>query len=344
MLGETLGRAALSPRRVRSVSARSPRRSTGFSTIEQLEGRQMMAAQISGTVFNDITGNSITKDDKGASAVVVNLYKDVNANGKLDAADGVAVASTKTNSAGKYSFSKLAVGTYFVEETVPTNAVRTSPYLDSAIKVDVTNKNGNYKNNDFANYYKTFDKNAVKNVTYVINGTKTVTTLKDNVAQGDVVEVKFTLTSKQTVSLVSYKTTDVSGDPLSEQTVYDKVTATLCAGTYCMRVRVPNCYFQIDFVGGKVIDQFGPRGGNANYTNQGRLIDSDKGGTNACTDCGPKKDNDCKDRDKDKCDDRDRDKDKDKCDDKDKDKGKGSTWCNFFVWVKKCFIAKKADC
>src|SRR3712207_8709920 len=48
----------------------------------------ILSATISGTVMQDVTGNGLTADDKPLAGVVVKLYKDVNVNGVLDAADG----------------------------------------------------------------------------------------------------------------------------------------------------------------------------------------------------------------------------------------------------------------
>jgi hypothetical protein len=52
-------------------------------------------------------------------------------------------------------------------------------------------------------------------------------------------------------------------------------------------VQVPNCYFQIDFVCGPVIDRLGPVGSNIFYTPQGRLISADNDGTTPCTPSAP---------------------------------------------------------
>ena len=249
------------------------------SVVEALEGRQMLAAQISGTVYEDMTGNGLTRDDRRAQAITVNLYHDVDNNGKLEAADGGPIAS-KVTKRGNYRFSKLEIGNYLVEEVLPANAVRTAPATSPVRDVDVL-KNKKYGKINFAHYVDRFDEGALQNVSYVINGTTTVTTLAGNVKQGDTVEARFTLTSKQTVSLVSYKTTSPLGQPLSDQYIYDKASATLKPGTYSLKVKVPNCYFQVDFTGGRPIDRFGHAYSNITYTKQSRLIDAAVGGENA---------------------------------------------------------------
>ena len=259
--------------------------------FEPLERRALLAATISGAVMQDVTGNGLSVDDKPLAGVVVKLYQDKNANGKLDVSDGAAVAS-KTSAAGtgKFAFTGLGTGKYIVQDVPAGNQVRTWPYLTSTIAVNVTNKNGTYGNNVFANYVKTFDKTAITNISYTINGTKTVTTLTGNVKEGDTVKVNFTVKAGKTVelSLVSYKATTSFADnsSLQYQKLYQVATGTFGAGTHSLTVKVPKCYFQLDFVGGKAIDPFGPVGSNVLYSAQGRLIAFVNGGTQSC-DCLP---------------------------------------------------------
>src|SRR5579862_9364431 len=98
----------------------------GLTKIEMLERRALLSASISGTVFHDITGNGMSADDTPLAGQTVKLYKDVNGNGILDAADGASIASKTTGAAGTYSFTGLALGKYIVADA-PVNAVRTGP-------------------------------------------------------------------------------------------------------------------------------------------------------------------------------------------------------------------------
>src|SRR5688572_26370141 len=261
-------------------------------TFESLERRSLLAATLSGTVMQDVSGNGLSADDKPLAGVVVKLYADKNGNGKVDATDGAALA-TKTSAAGTggFAFTGLGLGKYVLQETPGTNQVRTTPYLSNEIAVNVTKKNNTYGNNVFANYVKTFDKNAISNITYTINGTKTVTTLTGNVKEGDTVKVNFTVAAGKTVelSLVSYKATAPFSDAnnLQFQQIHQVATGTFAAGKHCLTVCVPKCYFQLDFVGGKAIDPFGPAGSNILYGAQSRLISFVNGGTKSC-DCGEK--------------------------------------------------------
>ena len=267
-------------------------RRVSATVVETLERRTLLAATISGAVMQDVTGNGYTPDDKPLAGVVVKLFADKNGNGKVDATDGAALA-TKTSAAGTgaFSFTGLGVGKFVLQETPGANQVRTFPYLGNEIAVNVAHKNGTYANNVFANYVKTFDKTAISNITYTINGTKTVTTLAGNVKEGDTVKVNFTVAAGKTVelSLVSYKAPAPYSDAqnISQQAIHQLATGTFGAGKHCLTVTVPNCYFQLDFVGGKAIDKFGPAGSHILYGAQSRLIDFVNGGTKSC-DCGEK--------------------------------------------------------
>jgi len=44
--------------------------------------------------------------------------------------------------------------------------------------------------------------------------------------------------------------------------VFDSDTGTFGAGRHSLTIVVPDCFFQVDFVGGKVINHFGPSGCN----------------------------------------------------------------------------------
>jgi hypothetical protein len=271
------------------------RRQTKSCSIETLEGRQLMAAAtatITGAVMQDITGNGLSADDTGLSGVVVKLYSDKNGNGALDLSDGAAIASkTSAATTGAFSFTGLNIGKYLLQETPGANQVRTAPTLSSVIAVNVTKKNGTYADNIFANYIKTFDKTVLTNISYTIksgNTTKTVTNLLNNVKQGDIVTVNFTVKTGKSVelSLVAYKADAPfsSAENLKYQKISDVQTGVFGAGKHCMTVCVPDCYFQVDFVGGKAIDPFGPAGSNILYGAQNRLISYANGGTNPC-DC-----------------------------------------------------------
>lgn len=270
-----------------AVNLRS--RSAVFA-VESLERRSLMSATISGAVMQDLSGNGLTADDTPLAGVVVKLYQDKNGNGQLDAADGAAIASKSSAAVtGAFTFAGLAAGKYLLEETPGANQVRTAPVLSSTIGVNAAHKNGTYGGNVFANYVKDFNKAALSNISFTINGTTTVTTLLGNVTEGDTVTANFTVAPGKTVtlSLVSYTAPapTTSWENLLLQKISDVNTGTFSAGSHSLTVTVPNCYFQVDFVGGLAINKFGAIGSNILYGAQGRLISYDNGGTKSC-DCG----------------------------------------------------------
>jgi hypothetical protein len=87
------GRTARRQRRGIAAHVSSSSSSGVIASVEWLEGRALFAATISGAVLRDLTGNGLTGDDQPLAGVVVKLYRDANANGALDAADGAAVAT-----------------------------------------------------------------------------------------------------------------------------------------------------------------------------------------------------------------------------------------------------------
>jgi hypothetical protein len=110
--------------------------------------------------------------------------------------------------------------------------------------------------------------------------------LSGHVASGDRVVASFTVPAHCSVeaSLVSYQAPSSSYDArtASQQTVFDSQDRTFGAGNQSLSVAVPNCYFQVDFVRGPVIQHLGPAGSNNFYGAQGRLISSANGGSRSC--------------------------------------------------------------
>ena len=256
------------------------KRRSGVAVVEPLERRALLSVTISGSVKQDLTGNGLTGDDTALSGATVKLYHDVNGNGSLDAGDGAAISTKVTTGSGTFSFTGLSTGKYLLQDAVASNQVRTAPTLKSTIAINATNANGTYSGNTFANFVKSFDKTVLSNITYTING-QTFTTLAGHVHENDIVTVNFTVAAVKTakVSLVSYHNpTGV----LADQELFDSDTGTFGAGRHSLTVMLPDCFFQIDFVGGPVINQFGPAGSNINYSAQGRLIATALGGVHPC--------------------------------------------------------------
>ena len=170
------------------------------------------------------------------------------------------------------------------------NAVRTAPALSNTYAINA-NANTTFGGYTFANYLKAFNAKQVTGISYVItgaSGTKTVTNLAGNVHQGDTVTANFTVAAgaNVTLSLVSYHAPGpvTTASNISLQEISQVQTATFGAGKHSLTVTVPDCYFQVDFVGGTAIDHFGPAGSNILYQQEGRLISADMGGDHCC-DC-----------------------------------------------------------
>jgi hypothetical protein len=129
--------------------------------------------------------------------------------------------------------------------------------------------------------------NATANdIKYFVNGQQ-VAGLRGNVKQGSTVKVVFHTasgTSKTRFSLVSYKAPGPTFDAntADQQKVYEFETGMFEPGRHVMVINVPDCYFQVDFVKGCVINKLGPANSNNFYSKQNRLIDADNGGTNSC--------------------------------------------------------------
>ena len=239
---------------------------------------------LSGTVYNDITGNGLSADDTPESGVVVDLYKDVNGNGVLDASDGSPIATYTTGANGQYSFTNLPAGAYIVAEVTPSGYVETAPALPDYYPETIANGQ-NITNLNFDNYHPCTT--TLQCVSYTLSGggcaTTTVTDLRGETAQGETVTVTFTVPSGSAAmqyTLVSYNAPDSFFDAsdASQQTIFQVATGTFGPGTHTLTVTLPTNYYQIDFVCGAAINQLGPAGSNIFYSAQNRLISADNAG------------------------------------------------------------------
>jgi hypothetical protein len=245
---------------------------------------------ISGTKFLDTTGNGLGPNytplpgDVPLGGVTIKLFAEKDNNNVLDAGDGAPIATAVTDPiTGNYSFPNLAPGKYYVQEAVPNGYVMTGPVSISYYTVNLA-KDQTVTGENFSDFQ--IDKCQIQCISYQINNCKTVSDLSGKVHQGDDVSVTFTVPKgvTDTVSLVSYTApaSSFSASTASQQVVFDMDTGTFGPGTYTLMVHIPNCYFQVDFVCGSVISQFGPAGSNIFYHAQQRFISGDNGGCNPC--------------------------------------------------------------
>jgi len=126
-------------------------------------------------------------------------------------------------------------------------------------------------------------KAAVTQISFVINGATTFSTLGGHVQSGGSVTANFTIAAGCTsvqVSLASYRAPAPTYDrnTASQQVLFDSATGTFAAGPHTLQIFVPAGFFQVDFVLGAAITQLGPASSHNFYGDQGRLIDHDNGG------------------------------------------------------------------
>ena len=138
---------------------------------------------------------------------------------------------------------------------------------------------------------------APTNVSYTVTNSSgkvyySGTALDGNTQQGDTVTATFTVTKGMSdqLTLVSYVApgSSFSDSTAYQQEIYQSATGTFSAGTYSLKVTIPNSYYQIDFVCGQAINQlepiqngdaYGPDSAEILFHAEDRYIDSDNGGT-----------------------------------------------------------------
>jgi hypothetical protein len=135
------------------------------------------------------------------------------------------------------------------------------------------------------------------NIRYIVMGqtfTPTSSTLssvlRQAVQQGKPLKVCFTVPASagyKTYSLVSYKAPYAvySRQDAHLQTLFDYKSKVVGpdGGDFCLEINLPDCYFQVDFVRGCIIEKLGPANTNNFYGDQGRLIAAANNGNKACT-------------------------------------------------------------
>ena len=218
--------------------------------------------------------------------MTIQLYVDSNNNGTLDSSDSLVATQVTAAGTGAYAFTGVTPNKrYFVQEVTPTDYIRTAPAVNTYYTINAS-AGGSYTGNDFANFHHGNCASYLSNIYYTVNnGCTQYTDLSGNTNQGDLVTVHFTVASggQSTVSLVSYTAPSQSFDYNTAylQKIFDLGTGTFGPGTYTLTVQIPNSYYQVDFVCGPAIDQFGPNGSNIFYHAENRFISSDNDGCQA---------------------------------------------------------------
>ena len=103
--------------------------------LENLESRRLLAAtdlaSISGLIFNDYSGNGYNAGEEIAGATV-SLYRDTG-DGIFQSAVDTSVGSTSSGADGRYQFSRLNSGNYFVFQPAQTVGSRVLPEQVSSL-------------------------------------------------------------------------------------------------------------------------------------------------------------------------------------------------------------------
>jgi protocatechuate 3,4-dioxygenase beta subunit len=261
---------------------------------------------ISGTKYNDITGNGFSSDDNPLGGVTIDLFKETNCTSGLQTGcpnGDTLVATTVTASNGTYSFCNLGPGTYYVQEVVPGGYIQTGGGPNGS--AGCTYYTVNAQSGQMAGG-ENFDDFMIPTcqpqcVSFTVSGggcqTQTVPDLRGNTQQGQMVTVTFTVTPgmNDTLSLVSYiaPASSFNSSTAYQQQIFDVASGTFGPGTHTLTVLLPNCNYQVDFICGQAINvlgpqtnpltgnPYGPDSSNIYYSAQGRLLSADNEGSNS---------------------------------------------------------------
>jgi hypothetical protein len=250
---------------------------------------------ISGITTQDLTGNGFSADDTALGGVTIALYKDTLGTGVLNTSADTLAATTVTAGDGSYSF-LVAPGVYFVQEVVPAGDVQTGGGPNGSAGATDYILTGTSGSSSTGNNFDNFIESTcpATNISFAVtsghNAPTTVSDLRGNTHQGDLVTATFTIPAGTSgmLTLVSYIAPGPSFNAATayQDQIYDDITATFGPGTHTLSVYIPSSYYEIDFVNGPAIDEqgnpnAGPDRSNIFYTPQGRLLSADNGGTQA---------------------------------------------------------------
>jgi len=120
----------------------------------------------------------------------------------------------------------------------------------------------------------------------VVAGGRHTDRLGGNVTSGDSVMVNFTLADgckDVALALVSYEAPSATFSRASadKQVLFQEQHGNF-SGSGTLAVTVPGCFYQVDFVRGLALTHLGPANSNNFYSDQGRLLDADNGGSVVC--------------------------------------------------------------
>jgi hypothetical protein len=199
------------------------------------------SGSISGTKYQDLTGNGISADDTPLGGVTIKLYSG-------NSATGTPIATTTTANDGTYSFGKLAPGTYFVQETVPSGWTQTAGASGYVVTVAPGSSN---TGNNFADF---------KNIT--ISGVKVLDPNGTGFSASD--------TPLGGVTIDLFKDVDGNGVLTAADGGPVATTMTACDGSYSFTNLGPGTYFVQEVVPAVYVQTAGgpslDASGNSYYT------------------------------------------------------------------------------
>lgn len=242
--------------------------------VEGFEPRQLLSgAAIAGVVLTDVTGNGSSSDDTPRAGVTVDLYRKGSTK---------VLESTKTGANGTYGFTGLPAGSYSVQQAIPANTLPTAGLGGHAVTLETGQALAGENFDDF----QLLPKPSLSGVSYTVttpSGKSTVvTSLQGHVQQGDTVTATFDLKTAEQLTLVAYTAPNTGGTSadLQKQGIFAETSTTGATGKESLTVKVPDGFFQLDFVAGPAIDYLDTNP-NILYHAQGRFIDGLRGGTQA---------------------------------------------------------------
>jgi hypothetical protein len=254
--------------------ARQPRDRSARKLRPALEGCEsrllMSGATISGTTYQDISGDGTYTDVSRMPGVTIDLTR---------TGSSTVLQKLTTDASGNFSFTGLAPGNYTVQQVLPSGYIPTGAWYGYS---DIVSGNDNEVAKDFEDY-KLTPPPTIDHLAYTVTTpagkSSTVSSLSGNVQQGDTVKATFHLETPSPMTLVAYSAPNGDFDTtnLQKQVIFSEASSKTGTGSESLTVTVPDGYFQVDFVSGLAIAHL-ETNSNVSYHAQDRFIDGDDGG------------------------------------------------------------------
>jgi sarcosine oxidase gamma subunit len=205
--------------------------SSGSNVTAQDFGNFTLIA-ISGRTFSDLNGDGSSNGDPGQGGVTIQLIKDTNNNGIND--DAVFTTTPTAANTGTYSFTNLGPGRYFVQEVVPSVAIKT---FGPAFYTIVASSGANVPAQDFGNF------TLITISGHTFNDLDANGTDNGDPGQGGV-----------TIQLIK----DSNNNGMNDDAVFATTTTAASTGTYSFANLGPGRYFVQEVVPAGTVRTAGP--------------------------------------------------------------------------------------